>query len=193
VASIAVNDLTLVNDSLGHAAGDTLLREVARRLSASISENDIIARIGGNIFGILFDGCTKESADRAARELLAASAPPIRVADHDIRVRVSVGLSILGHDGRDLRTLLQNAETAMYRAKATGTDAHRFFSGEMQTVAFERLMLENRLRYALDHGEFIVHYEPLSPRAAASSAPKRSFDGNTLTSGDRARSLHSAR
>jgi diguanylate cyclase (GGDEF)-like protein/PAS domain S-box-containing protein len=160
-ASIAVNDLGVLNNTLGHGAGDTVLREVAQRLSASVRENDIVARISGSVFGILFDGCTEESADRAARELLAASALPVRIGDHDIRIRVSIGLSLLGRDGHDLWELLQNAETAMYRAKAAGTDAYRFFSGEMHTVAFERLMLENRLRQALDHGEFIVHYQPL--------------------------------
>ncbi|HEY3230834.1 MAG TPA: diguanylate cyclase, partial [Roseiflexaceae bacterium] len=161
MASAAVNDLSLINNSLGHDAGDAVLREVARRLSASVRETDIVARVSGNVFGILFDGCAEESTDRAARELLAACAPPIRVGDHEIGIRVSIGLSLFGRDGRDLWDLLQNAEIAMYRAKAAGADTYRFFSGEMHTVAFERLILENRMRHALDHGEFIVHYQPL--------------------------------
>ncbi len=161
IASIAVNDLAQVNNSLGHAAGDTVLRELARRLAATVSERDIVARVSGNVFGILFDGSTKETAERAARELIDAAARPIRVGDHEITVGISIGLSLFAQDGRGLWELLQNAETAMYRAKASGTDSYQFFSGEMYTVAFERLILESRLRHGLDYGEFVVFYQPI--------------------------------
>jgi diguanylate cyclase (GGDEF)-like protein/PAS domain S-box-containing protein len=161
MASIAINDLSNINNSLGHEAGNTVLREIARRLSATVRESDIVARVSGNVFGILFDGCTEECAERSARDLLAATAPVIHVGDHEINIGVAIGLSLFGRDGRDLWDLLQNAETAMYRAKAAGMDTYQFFSGEMYTIALERLVLESRMRHALEHHEFVVHYQPL--------------------------------
>ena len=163
---IAIDDLKQINNSLGHDAGDIVLKEVADRLLAAVQQDDIVARVGDNMFCIVLDGCTAESAARAAQALMTATAAPIRPQGRELNVGISIGISLSGQDGRDLWTLLQNAETAMFRAKASGTNSAQFYSGDMHTVALDRLMLESRLRHALDGRELVVYYQPL---VAASS------------------------
>ncbi len=166
LASIAINNLSDINNTLGHEAGNQVLSEVANRLRRVVNEADILARLSGHVFGVLLDGCADKFAASVANRLIAAIAPPIAVGTHEISVGTSVGLAMLGRDGRDLWTLMQNADTAMYRAKSLGMGGFQFHSGEMNTLALERLVLESRLRRALDQGEFVLHYQPL---VAASS------------------------
>ena len=166
LATIAINDLSDINNSLGHDAGNQVLRAVAARLRRVVQDSDVVARLSGHVFCVLLEGCAEQFAASVAQRLIASIAPGIRLGDHEINVGSSIGLGMLGRDGRDLLTLMQNAETAMYRAKSIGTGTYQFHSGDMNSSALERLVLESRLRRALEQGEFVLHYQPL---VAASS------------------------
>lgn len=150
-----------VNDSLGHAAGDLLLKAIAERLCALLRKSDTVARFGGDEFALLLDSVEDtQDAARVARKLLAALSDPIKIGDHEIVVSGSIGISCYPQDGDDAETLFKNADVAMYRAKNEGRDNYRFFSPEMNTRALENLLMSNGLRLALERNEFILHYQP---------------------------------
>jgi diguanylate cyclase (GGDEF)-like protein/PAS domain S-box-containing protein len=162
-----------VNDTLGHNAGDELLRVVAKRLSSSLRSNDSvtrgsvnatqnsIARLGGDEFIVLLTEIS-EAADAAAvaRRIVAALAEPVTVQGTEIFVGASIGVAMYPCDGEDIDTLLMHADTAMYRAKAAGRGGFQFYDRSMNAQALERLQMEARLRRALDRNEFVLHYQP---------------------------------
>lgn len=150
-----------INDSLGHDAGDRLLQEVGARLRAAVRDGDTIARHGGDEFVVLLDDVAAEG-DIAliAQKLLAGLAPPFTINGHVLHITASVGISSFPADGEDSQTLLRHADIAMYRAKEAGKNTFKFYSEEMSARALERLTLENSLRYALERGEFALHYQP---------------------------------
>ncbi|WP_338051185.1 EAL domain-containing protein [Propionivibrio soli] len=149
-----------INDSLGHSAGDRLLREVARRLSASVRRMDTVARLGGDEFVVLLTEATLEGTAEVARKILDVVARPYPVDQHELGVTPSVGISVFPQDGTDFETLLKHADAAMYRAKESGRNAYQFFTSEMNAAALERLTLENSLRQGIERGEFLLYYQP---------------------------------
>lgn len=147
-----------INDTLGHEAGDELLKEVATRLTACLRESDTVARLGGDEFVILLtDGA---EAHAVAEKVLGAIARPFTLLGQEFRVTSSIGISVYPDDGQDEQTLTKNADIAMYQAKGEGRSRIRFFSEEMSTASLERLALESSLRRALEYEEFRLFYQP---------------------------------
>jgi len=149
-----------INDSLGHDAGDRLLQEAARRLTSCVREADTVARLGGDEFVVILDEMTEEAAGMLARKLLGALRAPLAIDGHTLHVTCSIGIALYPRDATDARTLLRNADAAMYRAKQEERNAARFYTEEMNRKALERLALEEDLHRALERGEFLLHYQP---------------------------------
>ena len=150
-----------VNDSFGHDQGDELLRVVAARLQVVARETDTVARLGGDEFVVLLQnpGQPEDVAAIAAR-IIDGIALPIELGGRSLRVGASVGIAVYPGDGPDAASLLKNADTAMYEAKANGKSTYRFFSAAMTDRAQVHLHLEMDLRHALENGEFELHYQP---------------------------------
>ena len=150
-----------INDSLGHAVGDQLLRSVAKRLEASVRSSDTVCRQGGDEFVILLaDVEQAKDAELCAQKILTALTAPHIIDQLDLYVTVSIGISVYPHDGQDADTLIKNADTAMYHAKAGGRNSYRFFEQHMSILAVERHSIEVGLRRALDRQEFVLYYQP---------------------------------
>jgi diguanylate cyclase (GGDEF)-like protein/PAS domain S-box-containing protein len=150
-----------INDSLGHSVGDELLCEVARRLEATVRRVDTLARLGGDEFILALPGIHAAGAADVARRLLDVLAQPFAVAGHELIVTPSLGISIYPQDGKDLETLLKNADAAMYRAKERDRACFQFYDSAMNTASLERLLMESNLRRAMVQEEFVLHYQPL--------------------------------
>lgn len=140
---IDLDRLKFVNDTLGHAIGDRVLVEVAQRLTSTVRESDIVARVGGDEF-VVFLGDAHAPADVAtvAEKLVARLAESSNVGHHEIRAAASIGVSLFPDDGDDVPTLLKNADVAMYSAKALGGNAFRFFAPEMNARMAARYAME---------------------------------------------------
>lgn len=152
-----------INDTLGHAAGDELLKELANRLNSSLRETDIVARLGGDEFAIIQSGekNQREAAITLALRVLEIVCMPIKLDGRDVIVGTSIGIAVAPEDGSTPGELLQNADLALYRAKSEGRNNFRFFDEEMSRGAVARLRLLNDLRAALDRHEFEMHYQPI--------------------------------
>jgi diguanylate cyclase (GGDEF)-like protein len=161
VLFIDLDRFKVVNDSLGHAAGDMLLVEVANRLRGCVRESDVVARLGGDEFVVILE----ESSDRdeiavVARKILTALLPPVVLAGHECRTTGSIGIAIYPDDGCDTQTLTKNADIAMYLAKEEGKNDFRFFTAEIRSQSIEQLILETHLSHALELEQFELHYQP---------------------------------
>ncbi len=151
-----------INDSLGHAIGDTLLKAIAERVRRCVREGDTVARIGGDEFTLLIPKVESvEDAARVAQKVIEALKIPFIIADRELFVTTSIGMSLYPADGLDPDTLVRNADTAMYRAKEQGGDTYQLYAPAMNARALERLALENTLRRALLNNELVLHYQPL--------------------------------
>ncbi len=151
-----------VNDTLGHRCGDAVLSAVADRLRAIVRESDIVARFGGDEFVILQAPVgRREEVDALARRVVETIAFPYEIDVHQIVIGASVGIAVAPDDGDSADTLLKNADMALYRAKAEGRAAWRFFEPEMDAQAQARRSLELDLRDAVSSGAFDVYYQPL--------------------------------
>jgi diguanylate cyclase (GGDEF)-like protein/PAS domain S-box-containing protein len=166
----------LVNDSLGHHAGDALLRAVAERLGGTLRRDDTLARTGGDEFVLLWTGLkSSQDAALAAQRVLGVLARPFTVEGHTLGITASVGISVYPEDGRDFAELQKNADAALHHAKETGRNTFRFSSPVLNARAVERLAMENDLRHALARGELLLHWQPVlraegNPRKAATAA-----------------------
>lgn len=158
---IDLDNFKRINDSLGHAVGDNLLRLVADRLATCVRTTDTLCRQGGDEFVMLLTEIEQpQDASRVMDKLRAALAAPYVIGGHDLRVTLSAGISVFPDDGIDADTLMQKADTAMYHAKASGRDSYLFFRPDMNAHAVRRLSVESGLRLALRHGDLVLHYQP---------------------------------
>jgi diguanylate cyclase (GGDEF)-like protein len=150
----------LINDTLGHAAGDLLLKEVAGLFKQCLRASDVLARFGGDEFVILLHEVSDVAQVTAvARKLLSAAVTPMMIQGRECRVTASIGVATFPDHGTDEQSLTKNADAAMYLAKEEGRSNFRFFALEMKTQSIERLMLETGLRRALECDEFLLHYQ----------------------------------
>lgn len=164
-----------INDTLGHATGDMLLREVSVRLSHCLRGNDQIgrdagnpapvtgqvARLAGDEFTVTLDALGRpQDAVRVAKRILDELSRPFVLNGEEVVVTASVGIAVFPDDGEQAEILLKNADAAMYQAKNQGKNTYQFFAGEMNSAAVEKLRLENDLRHALERNQFVLHYQP---------------------------------
>ncbi len=151
-----------VNDTLGHAAGDELIKLIADRLRKCMRDGDTVARIGGDEFVLLLPNIhtSTEMISHAVKRILNMIQKPCMIEDREFLVSCSIGISIYPDDGRDAETLLKNADMAMYQAKQAGRNNFQFFTEELNRIVVESLELEQQLRQALSAGQFELHYQP---------------------------------
>ena len=166
-APVAVHWLDLdrfkeVNDTLGHAVGDALLKAAAERLQGCVRERDTVARLGGDEFAVIQTGADQPlGATTLALRIIEAISEPYQISDHRIVIGASVGISVSPHDATDAHQLLRNADLALYRAKNEGRGTYRFFELGMDARMHARRQLELDLRNALADNGFEVHYQPV--------------------------------
>jgi diguanylate cyclase (GGDEF)-like protein/PAS domain S-box-containing protein len=158
---IDLDRFKIINDTLGHQIGDELLREVAIRLSHVIRETDFVARLGGDEFVIILPGIGGP-ADAAvvANKIIAALSVAIQANEQELHSSPSIGISVFPDDGSDGDTILKNADTAMYHAKAAGRNNYQFYADNMNKSATERLDIERKLRHAISRNELALCFQP---------------------------------
>lgn len=150
-----------INDSLGHAVGDMLLRSVAQRLVGCVRIADTVSRQGGDEFVVLLSQMQQaEDGAITARRMLQEVSKVHNISGHDLHVTTSIGVSVFPDDGNDAETLIKNADTAMYLAKENGRQGYQFFKPAMNVRAVERQSIEENLRRALERNEFTIYYQP---------------------------------
>jgi diguanylate cyclase (GGDEF)-like protein/PAS domain S-box-containing protein len=160
ILSIDLDDFKLVNDTLGHLAGDMLLREVAGRLHRCTAEGDLLARLGGDEFGVLLPVRQAEDAAVTAQAIVAALAKPFEIDGETVSIGASIGIAIAPRDGRDAESLLQYADVALYRVKSDKGRDFRYFEPAMDQALRARREMKRDLSLALGRGELSVVYQP---------------------------------
>jgi len=160
VLFIDLDRFKIINDSLGHEAGDDLLKVMAVRLRESLRSSDIVARLGGDEFVLLVE----ELADRyvaatVARNILSVVIKPVEILGQECRVTASIGIAVYPEDAQDAKTLMKNADMAMYTAKEEGKNNYQFYSPAISALSVERLVIENHLRHALEQNELSLNYQ----------------------------------
>ncbi len=160
VIFLDLDRFSTINDTLGSEVGDRLLQGVAQRLTGSLRETDVAARVGGDDFAVLVLIARAEDGARVAENILKALRPAFEIDDHKLYVTASMGVSIYPYDGDDAHNLLKNAGAAMQLAKEQGGNGYQFFTPSMHTLGLKRLLLESNLRRALERKEFVLHYQP---------------------------------
>lgn len=158
---IDLDHFKLINDTLGHPVGDQLLQQVALRLKQTIDQDNILSRFGGDEFTLLVPSIqSTDDVALIAKRILLHLAEPFIVDNNELIMPASIGIGIYPENGDSVATLLKNADSAMYQAKANGRNDFQFYTSQMNQQAQERLELERDLRKALKEGEFLLHYQP---------------------------------
>ena len=158
---IDIDHFKVINDSMGHAAGDLLLNIISQRLCETLRKSDTVARIGGDEFTVIIEGLEDaEHVISVTKNILSSLDVPLDVNGQEIHVGGSIGIAVYPQDGENFGSLLKNADTAMYKAKEQGRNTFQFYASEMSHKAMHRLELENELRAGLKKKEFIVYYQP---------------------------------
>ncbi len=160
VMFIDLDRFKFINDTLGHEAGDTLLKEIAHRFRQVLRASDVVARLGGDEFVVLVQEANdREHATSVARKLLSTAIRPIMLVSQECRVTASIGIAMYPQDGEDEQTLMKNADSAMYFAKEEGKNNFQFYASEINSLSLEKLALESNLRHAMARDEFSLHYQ----------------------------------
>ncbi len=160
VLFIDLDRFKIINDTLGHEAGDVLLREVAARLRECLRASDVVARLGGDEFVVLLQEINDPAqAAAVARNILTVVMKPVVILGQECRVTASIGVCLHPDDGQDDQSIMKNADMAMYLAKEEGKNNFQFFTSRMKPQSIERLTLETNLRRALELNEFSLHYQ----------------------------------
>ncbi len=161
VLLLDLDDFKNVNDSLGHNAGDQLLKQFSARLVDNLRESDTVARLGGDEFVVILPiYASEDDVTLVTQKFLNLRTEPYIIDGHELFITCSIGISFYPRDGEDAETLLKNADAAMYRAKDQGRNNAQFCNAQMNVKALQRLTLENNLRHALKRDEFLLHYQP---------------------------------
>ena len=151
-----------INETLGHDIGDHLLLEVSKRLKNCVRKSDTVARIGGDEFGVILDDLRDvKFVAVVARKFLQALSKPIIIQEYELYATSSIGISLYPDDGEDEDVLFRCADTALYRAKDAGKNNYQYYTPDMNTRAFEFLLMESGLRKAVENDELVVFYQPL--------------------------------
>ncbi len=150
-----------INDSYGHAVGDSLLKEVAKRIKTLVRKEDTVSRYAGDEF-IVFMEEISDTTNPAilARKLIDTFSLPVYIKGHWLQTSISVGISMFPKDGRDTDTLIRHADIAMYRAKKEGRNNFQYYSSELTVAAFEKMAMDSALRHSIDRNELILYYQP---------------------------------
>ena len=162
VLFIDLDRFKIINDTLGHAAGDALLVQVGQRLRSCVRESDVVVRLGGDEFIIILNEIShRDQAALIAAKVLSSVSAGIMLAGHESHTTASIGIAVFPSDGTDVETLTKNADMAMYLAKEHGKNEFRFFENEMDASVAAHNKLGQELRHALTAGQFEVHYQPI--------------------------------
>jgi diguanylate cyclase (GGDEF)-like protein/PAS domain S-box-containing protein len=160
VLFIDLDRFKIINDTMGHDAGDKLLKEMGTRLSETVRSSDVVARLGGDEFVVLVQEVSEtKQVDAVARKILSALVEPLSMQGQECRVTASIGICMYPADAQDEKALMKNADIAMYRAKEDGKNTYKFYSEETNVHTFERMALETSLRRGLERNEFFLHYQ----------------------------------
>ena len=158
---IDLDNFKSINDTLGHPTGDQLLREMARRIRASIRDSDLVARLGGDEFVVMIESVAERAGlQLMATKILLAISEPAQLQGNEVKVTASIGIATFPGDGKDVPTLLANADMAMYRAKAQGRARASEYSADLGADAVERFEIEKGMRSGMQNHEFRLYYQP---------------------------------
>jgi len=160
VLFIDLDRFKIINDSLGHEAGDILLKEMAQRFKQSLRTSDVVGRLGGDEFTILVEDFNDvKQVETIAQKILTTVIKPMSIMDEECRVTASIGISVFPKDGQDEQSLMKNADIAMYFAKEEGKNNFQFYSENIRSMSNERLNIETNLRHAIERNEFYLDYQ----------------------------------
>jgi diguanylate cyclase (GGDEF)-like protein/PAS domain S-box-containing protein len=160
VLFIDLDRFKIINDTLGHTAGDQLLQEIAMRLKQTLRTVDVVARLGGDEFVILIEELSDLiQVETVAGKILSAVIKPVNLMNEECRVTASIGISVFPKDAEDEQSLLKNADIAMYLAKEEGKNNYQFYSEDILSKSIERLSIETNLHFALERNELSLHYQ----------------------------------
>lgn len=158
---IDLDRFKVIDDSLGHEAGDALLIEIAKRLRKTLRSSEIVARLGGDEFVVILEhSAARAEIEEIADRLLWEVSQPVQLSGHECHATASIGVAMFPDHGSDVHTLTKNSDLAMYLAKEDGKNNFRFFTNEVKMPSIERLTLENSLRHAVERNELSLHYQP---------------------------------
>jgi diguanylate cyclase (GGDEF)-like protein/PAS domain S-box-containing protein len=150
-----------INDSLGHHIGDEVLKKASKRLLQSIRDEDTLARLGGDEFTIILQELSNiDDISNITEKILAVLRKPLQIFSHELDIRASIGVAVYPENAIEANSLIKSADAAMYKAKERGRDCYEFYSTEMTTNAFERMVMKDNLRIAIKEKQFVVYYQP---------------------------------